>query len=316
MKDPFLLYSTEEYAQIHNMPTIAFPKMLIMQASSYCNFDCLQCPRQTKVERRKVTGMGNGYLPVDLLAKAADEFKDEPSFLGVLFALYGEPLMNRNIAEMVRIVKAAGKKVQITTNACLLDEETIVRLCDAGIDKIKISFQGTTEKEYGFWRNNPHFDRVNANIMKLLQIREQRKAGLYVQIGTSVANDTDEEIESFVKKWRGVVDNVYYEPTGMLHIQDKDYVKGKTFRFQAVRRTEPCFDIFSRMAVLYNGNVPLCVDDEEHCLGNLYKSSIKEIWHGAAFEANRRRIISEGNVLPPCQFCYTAPRETVNPLQR
>lgn len=303
------LYTTEEYQHLHSQPTIPFPKMLIMQASSYCNFACLQCPRQLKVKRRDITGLGNGCMNMDLVQKASDEFKSQESFLGVLFALYGEPLMNKDIVEFVKIVKNSGKKVQITTNAFYLTEEMSIALIRAKLDKIKISFQGATEEEYTFWRNNLHYKKIIAHIENLIQLREKLQSNLYIQVGTSVANDTDEQIREFVEYWGKRVDNVYYDPTGMLHLQDKDYVKGKTFRHQAVRRTEPCFDIFARMSVLYNGQVPLCVDDEEHNMGNVYTQTIQEIWQSEGFEANRRTILEHGNVLPPCQYCYTAPRK-------
>jgi len=309
MRDPMLLYSTQEYKNIHKSKCIPFPKMLVMQPSSFCNFNCLQCPRQIKVERRDVTGLGNGYMQIELIQKLANEFKEEESFLGVLFALYGEPLMNKHIVDFVKIVKDSGKKVQITTNAFFLEEELIRRLLTSGLDKIKISFQGTTEKEYSYWRNNPHYSKIIKNIDQLINISKEIKPDLYIQIGTSVANDSEKDIKNFINDWSTKVNNVYYEATGMLHIQDKDYIKGKTFKHQAVRRVEPCFDIFTRMSVLYNGQVPLCVDDEEHNLGNLYEKSIREIWNGEQFNNNRKIILEKGNDLPPCKYCYTSPRK-------
>ena len=77
MRDPMTVYSTAEYKEVHNKPTISFPKLLIMQASSYCNFNCLQCPRQVKVPRREITGLGNGFMQTDLIKKAAEEVKNE-----------------------------------------------------------------------------------------------------------------------------------------------------------------------------------------------------------------------------------------------
>ncbi|KPA15165.1 radical SAM protein [Candidatus Magnetomorum sp. HK-1] len=312
MKDPMLLYSTEEYKNIHKNKCISFPKMLIMQPSSFCNFSCLQCPRQIKVEKRNLTGLGNGYMQPDILQKVSDEFKNEDSFLGVLFALYGEPLMNKHIVDFVKIVKNAGKKVQITTNGFFLSEKLIKLLLSAGLDKIKISFQGTTEKEYSYWRNNSHYQEILKNIDALIDISKEIKPDLYIQIGTSVANDSEKDIANFISYWSKKVNNVYYEATGMLHIQDKDYIQKNSFKHQAIRRTEPCFDIFTRMSVLYNGQVPLCVDDEEHSLGNLYNASIKEIWNGEQFNNNRRLILKNGNILPPCKYCYTSPRKVIN----
>jgi len=261
-----------------------------------------------KVPRRKITGLNDGNMDTALIQKVADEFKHVDAFLGVLFALYGEPLMNRHIAEMVRIVKASGKRTQITTNGLLLDENMAHSLIDAGLDKIKFSFQGTTEKEYAFWRNTTHYQKVVRQVTSLLELRAKLGAGLFVQIGTSVANDTDEEIVAFLDFWTDKVDHVYYDATGMLHIENQDCIKGKTFQHRAVRRTALCFDIFTRMSVLHDGQVPMCVDDEEHFMGSLYEQSIAAIWKSQSFENNRRTILDKGNVFPPCKFCYTSPR--------
>ena len=227
MNDPFSLYGNERYSTIRHIPHLSFPLMLIMQASSYCNFNCRQCPRVVKVPRRQITGLGNGFMEPALVRKAAEQFKDQPAFLGTLFALYGEPLMNPHIVHMVEIVKAAGKKVQITTNALLLSEEMSRQLIDAGLDKIKFSFQGTTENAYSFWRNTPHYHRVLENIFGFLELREKRGANVFVQVGTSVAEDSDEEIGAFLSFWKDKVDDVYYDATGMLHLLDQDYIKAK-----------------------------------------------------------------------------------------
>jgi MoaA/NifB/PqqE/SkfB family radical SAM enzyme len=307
MNDPLSLYSHERYGTIHQAPHLDFPLMLILQASSYCNFTCRQCPRVVKVPRRSATGLGEGFLQPEVVRKAAEEFRGRPAFLGALFALYGEPLMNPRIVELVKIVKDAGKKVQITTNGLLLSEELSRRLMDAGLDKIKFSFQGTTERAYSFWRNTTSYSQVMRNILAFLELREKRSAPVFVQVGTSVAEDSDEDIEAFLSFWKPKVDDVYYDATGMLHLQDQDYVKGKVFRHQGVRRTERCVDIFARMSILHNGQVPLCVDDEEHRMGNLRDQSIAEIWNGPGFQANRR------NILSPCRFCYTSPRPPRRP---
>ena len=310
-RDPLSLYTTEEYKNLHRIPTIPFPKMLILNASSFCNFNCLQCPRQVKVPRREITGLGQGYMKIDLVQKLVNEFEHQDSFMGVLFALYGEPLMNPDIVDFVRIIKATGKNVQITTNGFFLKTDMAEKLIGAGLDKIKISFQGTTKEEYSYWRNNSYYDEIINNIDELINVRNTLKSDLFIQVGTSVANDTDEQIKEFMNYWSNRVDHVYYDYTGLLHLKEKDYVKDKSFRHEAVRREELCFDIFSRMTVLYNGWVPLCVDEEEHILANLYRQSISDVWHGEQFRANRQTILKEGNVLPPCKYCYTSYRKPI-----
>ena len=310
MKDPIRTYDTVEYKNVHENPTIDFPQMLIIQASSYCNFNCLQCSRQVKVEQRKITGVGEGHFKLDLMRKVVDECKDKDSFMGVLFALLGEPLMNNDICDLVRMVKNIGKNTQITTNAFLLDEEMATNLIDAGLDKIKISFTGATETEYKYWRNNSHYHQVMKNALNLISLKKRLKSNFCIQIGTSISNDTPEEVEQFMSFWKSEgADHVYYDVTGMLDIKDKDYVKGKKFRYECGPRTELCSDLFLRLSILHNGDVPFCVLSEEGIRGNLYKQTIQEIWQSEVFEQDRKTILTKGNVFKPCEFCRTPPRE-------
>jgi radical SAM protein with 4Fe4S-binding SPASM domain len=71
-------------------------------------------------------------------------------------------------------------------------------------------------------------------------------------------------------------------------------------------RTRRCTQLWERMAVFWNGDVPFCGEDMDgkYLIGNLRDQSIEEIWLGD--KLNRfKRIHKEGEFgkIPICKYC-------------
>jgi MoaA/NifB/PqqE/SkfB family radical SAM enzyme len=305
IKDPLYLYDLPEYIKADASNICNYPRMLILQVSSYCNFSCRMCQRRNKVSRRQITGLGEGFMSLELIEKLIEESKEYKSFLGFLFAIFGEPLMHPDILEIVRMIKKAGLKVQITTNASLLDKELSTNLIEAGLDKIKISFQGTTPEEYAFWRNKPLFDVIKNNTIRLLEIRNKLHSSCYIQVGTSVANDTKEDIDKFVSYWKERADDVYWEYTGLLHVRHFPDIKNLKTKYEAQKMVAPCRSFLVRLPVWWNGKVSRCSDDEEEWIGDANTESIYDIWNSDRLNKDRETCKRLGNIWPACKFCYT-----------
>ena len=62
------------------------------------------------------------------------QISDKPRTIGL--TIMGEPLINKRIVEFVRIGKAAGHTIGLTTNATLLDEAISEQLLSAGLDSL------------------------------------------------------------------------------------------------------------------------------------------------------------------------------------
>jgi molybdenum cofactor biosynthesis enzyme MoaA len=81
---------------------------------------------------------------------------------------FGEPLLDKHIAQRVQYAKKKGlKRVTIFSNGSLLTACQANELMDAGLDEIKISFDGATEEEFERIRLGLKFDKVAANIKEL-----------------------------------------------------------------------------------------------------------------------------------------------------
>lgn len=310
--DPMKLYYDKDFYKDHSIDNvISFPKMLLIQASSSCNFKCIQCFREIMVPRRKISGLGEGYISLELIEKISDECKDKKDFIGIHFALYGEPLLNPNLVDIVKVIKSRNLKCQIVTNGYFLNEKMINNLIDARLDKIKVSFQGTNKERYEFWRNNEHYDLIVKHIKMLVKIRDQKGSDLFIQVGTSSADDTEDELNDFVAYWGNIVDHAYWNYTSLLHIADNPKLKEIEILRQSERRTEQCWDPFLRMSVPWNGKVGRCVEDEENYVGDLNHQTIDEVWNGEEFMSVRKTLVEKGNVFDCCRYCGMEPNETI-----
>jgi|TARA_B100002003_G_C14074869_1_gene517086 MoaA/NifB/PqqE/SkfB family radical SAM enzyme len=309
--DPLKLYYAKEYYDGLLESEIGFPKILLLQASSLCNFSCIMCYRTLHVPERKIFGIQEGNMSLKLIKKLVRECQGEKDFLGFHLAEYGEPLMNPEITEIISCIHKAGLTSQIVTNGFYLDDKMIKGLINAGLSKIKISFQGATPKRYKFWRNNNYYEKVVSNVKNLVKARDAKKSDLYIQVGTSSCDDTEEELEKFVNYWKDLVDHVYWNYTILLHLKDKELFNKINVLRQAPKKEDKCNDPFLRMTVLWNGKVTQCVNDEGHFIGDLNKQTIYEVWHSTKMNANRKIILENGNILPNCDTCAAQPKETL-----
>ncbi len=83
----------------------------------------------------------------------------------------GEPLLNRELASMIRYLKARGVYVVFNTNAALLTRRRQVELIESGLDELRVSIDGSTPETYLKVRGIPVFDRVIDNVAEMIRTK-------------------------------------------------------------------------------------------------------------------------------------------------
>jgi MoaA/NifB/PqqE/SkfB family radical SAM enzyme len=250
-----------------------FPRTVQIETTNACNARCIICPYTYM--QRPVATMVDG-----LYAKLIDECARH-NCPDVHLHNFGEPLLDPKLPERIRYAKEKGlKRVKLFSNGALLGPQKASEICNAGLDEIKISFDGTTKAEFEKIRFPLKFDRVVSNISELIRIRNRKKSPLKVIITCCATSDQSDTV-SLLK--RVGADEFSF---GKMH----NWSDGSTESDHRTPVRKPCTRIWRTFTVLSSGEATLCCLDYDgrEILGDTNLQSIAEIWRSRRYRNLRR----------------------------
>jgi radical SAM protein with 4Fe4S-binding SPASM domain len=150
------------------------PRLVFWESTAGCNLACIHCRRITVADQ---------LLPQDLSTQESFELVDQIAAMGrSIFVLSGgEPLFRPDIFDIARRAANAGLVVALATNGTLIDETVALRIKEAGIRRVSISFDGADAPTHDIFRGSGAFDKAIAGMHHL------RDIDVPYQINTTVA---------------------------------------------------------------------------------------------------------------------------------
>ncbi len=145
--------------------TPPLPTNLYFEVTNRCNLPCQTCVRTFNLHEPE-----RDPLPQEL-TNAATAL---PTLRRVVLHGIGEPLLNKNLAEMIRFAKAQGAWVLFNTNGVLLDRAWQDTLIDCGLDELRVSMDAATPDTFRRIRGAPVFDRIVTNVKQLVARKRER----------------------------------------------------------------------------------------------------------------------------------------------
>lgn len=273
------------------------PLTLAIESTAKCNLFCPMCPRE------------NVYFPpkdmeLSLFKKIIDEGKDFLEF-AVPYGV-GEPLLNPEIYEMISYCRQLGIPSGISTNATTLTREAGRNLIRSGLDYIILAFDGATKTTFEKYRKGAEFEKVRDNILTFLEIKKEMKSKIFCILQMVRLDENRKEIPDLIRMWR-------VEGIDEIRIKkDEVHNEGSAIPGDHNGRPpmkHPCYLLWrGPMYIHYDGTVfPCCYIYPEEPLGNLRKSTLREIWNSEKMvrlrEAHIRADLSEYKA---CQNCPAA----------
>ncbi len=255
------------------------PEILQVESTNICNARCVFCPRDQMHRRQGVMDMG-------LFVKLADECRA----LGIAHLRlhnYGESFVDRRLVEKIRYAKAIGiPEVGLISNGSLIGEEEALGVVEAGLDAINISVDAAGKETFERTRVGLQYDKVIANIERLLRLRAELGRTRPKLILSFVRRDDSEEERAFIAAWRAKADKI--------HVTDLHNWAGTLHTRSDVRF--PCYRQWLTFTVLWDGRVSLCCADFDGkvVLGDARTSTIEEIWNAEPYRLARRAHLESG----------------------
>ncbi|GHV38928.1 radical SAM protein [Synergistales bacterium] len=274
-------------AELYKQLPLTTPFSLHIFPSYFCNFRCSYCLHSLSDEALKNMRFERQMMPLDIYKKAIDDLSFFPDrFKALIFAGHGEPLTHPDIAKMVAYAKEkrAADRVEIVTNGSLLTQSLSRDLIDAGVDRLKISIQGTSALKY---KNVSSVDVDFDIFLKNLAWFYEHKTitDVYIKI-IDVALDGKEDEERFQRLFAPLADMaaVEYAIPFVKEIDYNSYGKNTGLAKQGhkAKGTMVCAMPFYMIVLAPNGDVlPCCSTEIPISFGNINEESLSDIWNSS-----------------------------------
>ncbi len=291
------------------------PFILFVDPSSICNFKCKFCP-SGHPELIKNTKRKQTLMDFNLYKKIIDNIEEFNQSLKVL-RLYkeGEPLLNKNFANMVKYAKDNQniKYIDTTTNGYLLKLEIIKPILEAGLDRINISVDGLSDKQFlELTGVKVDFNKYSQNIINLYKLKEKNFPDFEICIKITGDFLTEQEKENFYNLFGNYCDRIFIENVApcWTEFNVEKYlntkISNKGIYDNHLTNIDVCPYIFYSTTINSDGTASLCFLDWAHKLiiGDAKKQSLKEIWNSKQlFQYQIKHLSGQRKQMGVCKDC-------------
>ena len=282
----------------------------VIEVQGGCNYSCSMCPQDKRTggrEKEFVTRMS--------LLEFEDNVRDcaKHGLRVVNLEGSGEPTLNRQLFEYIKIVKKYNAKAFAFSNGLRMSGEYMMKCVDAGLDFFRFSFIGSTRDEYNQWMYNTkggNFDTICKNIFDMQRYVEASGSDCVVATYHLITEEDPAEQELQLNRYKELVAALGVK-TEIWKLHNWSGVYKPTYEREGKVKT--CGRPFSPDVVIRAGGLdgkrgavaPCCQvlgRDSEAVLGHTSELSIQEIVEGPEDEALREGHRT-GNYPDYCKSC-------------
>ena len=302
------------YATVYGKTYCPFPpRKIAIEASSFCNLRCIHCAHGISPDGSERMTRRKNHMSLDLFKHIADDAAKFRNRTKLVFALMGEPLMNKNLPEMISYAHEKGLWTQVNTNSVLLNQKKGRELIDAGLDFIYLSLDGVTQKTYESIRIRGDFNQTLNNILDFVQLKYELNAlDLTIHIGMTSEIINRSELDIFVKEFSKLPIDAVYSPLLFNWLSAIEWVESPLNKAQDIPLQEypVCNSPYDIPGIQSNGDfIPCMYDfDGRYVSGNVGQQSIMDLWNNERTQNFRDAILKRDyNAIeekgPMCSQC-------------
>lgn len=275
-----------------------FPIHLDFEFYDICNQSCIFCPRNENIHKNLSYKINTkAKLDESLLDKIILESSEE-NLMSVNFGAFAEPLINKNLFDLIkRFVGTGVIDTRVITNGLLLDKY-IDQIFESGLVNLYISIDAFSETTYQQQRGNGYTKVIN-NILKFINEKKKRNSILPIVRVSFVETDLNKkEKEDFVNFWKDKVDHIDFQ-------KKIDFSKNSNESLNDKKQWN-CIDPFRRMSIISDGSILPCCSfwGRSLVIGNIRDISIKDAWKSLSMKKIREDLLLNKSSI--CNTCQSA----------
>jgi radical SAM protein with 4Fe4S-binding SPASM domain len=256
---------------IDGFPVFSIVELNIIAA---CTRACAFCPIFDKDFYKKNNIQGK--LELNVYKKLLNDLKSIGYRGRIIFSGFSEPLLHKNLEELVRETKAVlpNSVLEIITNGDLLKLPKMKKLMKAGLDVICVSLYDGAHQFDHFSKMKTKLGMTDAQMLLRRRYYEDGDYGL------------------IISNRGGLVDSNQY--------RDKSESSIET-----VPLNRACYYPFYMIKVDLNGDVLVCSHDwqKRFVVGNILKENVLDLWKNKNLNSLKMSLSHADRSVVPCNTC-------------
>ncbi len=288
------------------------PFTISLEPTTACNLRCPECPSGLRAFTRPT-----GNLKEDFFRDTINELHRDLLYL--IFYFQGEPYINPKFLDMVKHANEKGIYTITSTNGHFLSKENSRKTVESGLARLIISIDGTTQETYESYRKEGNLGNVLQGAKNIVEAKRAAKSKTpHIIFQFLVVKPNEHQIPDIYK----LAEEIGADEVKLKTAQVYDYVNGNDLiptqdKYARYRKQADgtwtvknellnhCWKLWHSCVITWDGLVvPCCFDkDADYRLGDLKKTPFRAIWHGAAYQNFRQRLLRGRDQIDICTNC-------------
>ena len=296
------------------------PLFVSVEPAAVCQLKCPACPvalRNVEISKYRDS---QRLMSREVWRRTLSEVAKKAHT--IQFYFQGEPLLNKDLPQMIREAHDAGLYTIVSTNAQALTAEMAKALVASGLSRIIISMDGLTPETYNAYRVGGDLEKVKAALRYLREAKENKLSPFafhlspFIELQCLRLRTNEHEWSAFRREYKALgADRLVFKTAQLYDYADghplmpsdarySRYTKGKDGLFHRKPRSKSCLRVWSGVVVTTTGEVlPCCYDKAHaHAYGNIMESRMDDLFRSEKAMAFRKAALREQPAI--CQECW------------
>ena len=293
------------------------PLFVSVEPAAVCQLRCPACPvglRNAGIPGYRDT---ERFISMDIWHRVLVECRDTAWVMQFYFQ--GEPLLNKNLPQMIREAHEAGLYTIVSTNAQAMTQEMAQALVESGLDRIIISMDGLTDESYNAYRVGGSLEKCKEALRWLREAKEQFQISNFkfqIELQVLRLRTNEHEWAAFKKRYKALgADRLVFKTAQLYDYANghplmpsnpkySRYVQGKDGLYHRRKLGKGCFRVWSGCVITTTGEVLPCCYDKSHAYayGNIMNTRMRELFGNEKATTFRQAAFRQTPKI--CQECY------------
>ena len=287
------------------------PAFISVEPADFCQLKCPECP-VGRSSRSSGTKIDSEFFRIYI-----DELKNE--LFHIIFYFQGEPLLNRNLHQLINYAHNAKIFTSTSTNAQLLNSEKAKELVLSGLDKLIVSMDGTTQKVYEQYRKGGKLTKAIEGVQHINKWKKELKSITpLVEIQFIVLKTNEHQMKEMKILAKSLkADRLVFKSAQLYAFENGNDLLTSIEKYSRYKKINEgsykvksalpnhCSRLWSAAVISSKGDlIPCCYDkDGTHSFGNLADRSFGSVWHSSKANEFRMSVLSNRKQHEMCRNC-------------